>query len=902
MPNWRAEIKRRLAGLNLGPVREGEIVEELSEHLDDRYEELLQIGATEEQAYRMALAELSNDQLLFQGLRWVERTVKYEAVVLGSRRKSMSGNLLQDLRYGVRMIGKNPGFAFIAVLTLALGIGANTAIFSVINGVLLKPLPYKEPQQLVRIFESHERRPRFPMSPPNFQDYREQNSTLEAMAIYTREDLELSMDDKPERLAAMHITAGFFELLGIQPLLGREFNRDEELLANSRVVVLSHNLWQRRFAGDPQIVGKAITLSGRPYTIIGVMPAGVQHVGGDYRSLPHGESVDVWWPMALTSEDWRNVRGHFTNAIGRLKPGVTLAQAAADFNVVAERLEQNYVESNKGWRIVLRPLHEDIVGQARTTLWILLGAVVFVLLVACANVANLTLVKATVREREIALRAALGANRGRIIRQLLTESMLLSVLGGAAGLVLAALALKVLLLLAPAQLPRLQAISIDGRIFAFTTMISLLTGLIFGLAPALQSMKVNLNELLKEGGRSATGGITKRRVRDALVVAEVALALILLIGAGLLLRSFVKLQQTDPGFESSGVLTMTLSMPRARYPKEEQVMDFYQRLTESVKALPGVRAAGLSSDLPWTGYDENSGFNIEGKDLPPGQSPAGRYHFVSADYFRAIGVPLLAGRFFNASDTAQAPYRILINQSLANRYWPDEEAVGKRITFRDEPKSDKDWFTVVGVVGDVKDYPYSLAAEPAFYWPVTQYSHNEMTLAVRTDGDPMGLIAAIRDRVSDLDKDLALADVKKLDMISAAAIAGQRFTLLLTSLFAFTALTLAAIGIYGVMSYLVTQRTHEIGIRMALGAQVADVFKLVLRQGLILMLTGVGLGLGGAFALTRVLSSLLFGVSSTDPVTFIAVPLILAATALVACCIPARRAMRVDPIVALRYE
>jgi len=808
----------------------------------------------------------------------------------------------QDLRYGLRMLVKHPGFTAITVLTLALGIGANTAIFSVINGVLLKPLPYREPEQLVRLFESSQRQPRFPMSPANFQDYREQNSTLAALAIYTREDLELEMNDKPERMAAMHVSAGFFELLGFQPLMGREFNRDEELLDNSRVVILSYGLWQRRFNADPQIVGKAIPLSGQPYTVIGVMPAGVQHVGGDYRSLPHGESVDVWWPMAMKPESWLKVRSsHYVNAIGRLKPGVTRAEADADFQVLAERLAQQYPNSNKDWRIAIKPLHEEIVGQTRTTLWVLLAAVIFVLLIACVNVANLTLVRATVREREMALRAALGAGRGRIVRQLLTESLLLASLGGAVGLLLARLALDALLALAPTELPRLQSISIDGRILAFTLGVSLLTGVFFGLAPALQSLKLNLNELLKDGGRGASIGVGRRRLRNTLVIAEVALAMVLLIGAGLLLRSFVKLQQKAPGFEPSGVLTVSLTLPEARYPKQEQVADFYQRLIERVTTLPGVRAAGFSSDLPWTGYDENSSFLIEGKTPPPDQEPSARYHFISADYFRAIGVPLLAGRFFNAGDVYHAPKVILINQSTAQRYWPDEDAVGKRLTFRYNPK-DEDWFTVVGIVGDVKDFPYSATAEPAFYWDVTQFPYTQMTLAVRTDGDPLGLVPGVRDEVRALDKDLALADIQKLDTIAATAVAGRRFTLLLTALFAVTALALAAIGIYGVMSYLVSQRTHEIGVRMALGASRRDILALVVGQGIALTLAGVALGLGAAFGLTRVMASLLYEVSATDALTFIAISLALAGVALGACFVPARRATKVDPMVALRYE
>ncbi|HZS04058.1 MAG TPA: ABC transporter permease [Blastocatellia bacterium] len=819
-----------------------------------------------------------------------------DALVLQPQR--LEDEMFQDLRYGFRLLIKNPGFTLIAVITLSLGIGANTAIFSVVNGVLLKPLPYPEPERLVRVFETSRNFPKFPMSPGNFRDYRDQNTVFESFAVYTRNDLELSLGDKPERLAALIVSSGFFRALGFEPLLGREFNRDEEL-PGTRVVVLSHSLWQRRFGGDPDIVGKKITLSGNPFTVVGVMPAGVQHVGGDYRTLPHGESVDVWWPMGLEAKSPRFA--HFLNTIGRLKPGVTREQADAEFNAIAGRLAEQYPDTNEAWRIRTVALHEEIVGRTRATLLVLLGAVFFVLLIACVNVANLMLVRATAREREVAVRSALGAGRARLIRQMLTESLLVAALGGLSGLLLARLAISALIRLGPEQLPRLQMISIDGRILAFTLATSLLTGLLFGMAPAFQSMKLSLNELLKEGGRAMSGGTRQRRLRDALVITEVALALVLLVGAGLLLRSFLKLQQTDPGFRPEGVMTMSLSLPRARYSEPDKIVAFYDRLIERVSALPGVQSVGLTSDLPWTGYDENAGFSIEGKTFPPGQDPHGRYHFASPDYFRTIGVPLVAGRWVNSGDVRKAPQVVLINQSMARRYWPEGNAVGGRITFSDKPKGE-DWMTVVGVTSDVKDYPTSAEAEPAFYWPLAQQPNGEMILAIRTSVDPFTLVEAVRSQTRSLDKDLPLADVRTLEAIATAATGGQRFTLLLVSLFAATALALAAVGIYGVMSYLVTQRTHEIGIRMALGAGTVDVLGLVLRQGMRLAAAGVATGLAAAFALTRLMESLLFGVRPTDPVTFIGIPLVLAGVALVACYFPARRAMKTDPMVALRYE
>ncbi|MGH9852856.1 MAG: ABC transporter permease, partial [Blastocatellia bacterium] len=772
-------------------------------------------------------------------------------------------------------------------------------------GVLLKPLPYRAPDELIRVFETSQTQPKFPMSGGNFQDYRDQNSTLAGLALYTRQDVDLSQDDKPERLAALRVSAGFFDVLGVQPLLGREFRREDELPDSNRVVILSHRLWQRRFNSDPGIVGRAVTLSGQPFTVVGVMPPGVQHVGGDYRSMAHGESVDVWWPVALRPQ--ANRGAHFLNAVGRLKPGVPLAQASADFNVIAERLAQQFPNTNRNWRITIQPLHEEIVGRAQTTLLVLFGAVFFVLLIACVNVANLLLARATAREREMAVRSAVGAGRGRIVRQLLTESLLLAVISSAVGILMAQWAIDALGALGPEQLPRLQAVSIDGRILLFTLALTLLTGVLFGLAPALQAGQVNLNELLKEGGRSGAG-VRQRRLRDALVVVEVALALVLLVGAGLLVRSFWKLQQADSGFDHERVLTANLLLRGARYDNGPKIIAFQKQLLERVSALPGVQSAGLTSDLPWTGYDENAGFTIEGKTFPPNDGPSARYHVASSDYFRAIGVPLVAGRFFNDADRMPdgpdgtgALRVVLINRAMADRYWPGENAVGKRFSFSSQPR-EQDWFNVAGVVGDVKDFPHSPAAAPAFYWATTQQAFPQTILAVRTSAEPLGLIEAVRNELRALDKDLSLAEAQTLETVAATAVAGRRFTLWLVGLFALTALLLAAIGIYSVLSYLVAQRTHEIGVRMALGAQLGDVLKLVIRQGMTLVLFGLASGVVVAFGLTQLMKGLLFEVKATDPLTFALVAALLAVVALLACWIPARRATKVDPMVALRCE
>ena len=809
--------------------------------------------------------------------------------------------LWQDLRFGARMLVKNPGFTAVAALTLALGVGANSAIFSVVNGVLLKPLPYKEPERLVRVFENHPTFPKFPISPANFLDYREQSRVFEDFAIFHRRDLQLAEGERPERLTAMLVSAGFFHLLGFEPVLGRAFLRDDELEANSRVVVLSHRLWQSHFASDPHVIGRSVKLNGDLFTVVGVMPPGLQHVGGDYHSLPHGENVDVWWPVPLSRI--RNQRGsHYLNAIGRLKPGVTREQAEAEMNVIARRLEQQYPGSNKDWRIRLIPLRQEIVGQVRPMLLVVLGAVGCVLLIACVNVANLLLSRATAREKEIAVRSALGAARWRIVRQILTESMLIALLGGVLGLMLGVWGVRALVALSPDKLPRLHMVGIDGRMFGFTLAVSLLTGVIFGLAPAFPVSKANLNELLKSGSRGATGGLRHARLRGLLVIAEVSLAFVLLIGAGLLLRSFISLQRVDPGFNPERVLTASVNMSYARYSDQRLLATFFQRLLAKIQTLPGVRSAGATTDLPWTGYDENTSFVIEGRPMSEDRGPHARYHSVTPDYFRTIGVPLITGRFLAERDDVDAPRVMLINQAMARRYWPNESAVGQRFSFDHRP-SEKDWITIVGIVGDVKDTPSAAEAEPAFYWPLAQNIwQREVFLAVRTEVDPFTLVEPVRREVLALDKDLAVSDVNTLEQIAAAAVNGPRFALLLVAVFAGVALALAAVGIYGVMSYSVGQRTHEIGIRLALGARKGDVLRLVIKQGIVLVLIGAAIGVVSAFALTRVMATLLYGVSATDPLTFAGISLLLVAVALAACYLPARRAMRVDPMVALRYE
>ncbi|HKW99031.1 MAG TPA: ABC transporter permease [Bryobacteraceae bacterium] len=803
--------------------------------------------------------------------------------------------LLQDLRYGLRSLILAPGFTAVAVVTLALGIGANSAIFSVINGVLLKPLPYRQPERLVRVFTSFPAYPEFPVNQADFRDYRNQNRVFDRMALYVREDLQFAANERPERLNGMRVTPGFFELLGFRPMLGRTFLPSEELPGNEGEVILGNGMWKSRFSGDRGVIGRTVRLSGRAFTIVGVMPSGLESVGGTYHSLPHGEHVDVWWPLTLDPK--QTGRGsHYLNGIARLKPGVNLAEAMADMNGIAENLGKLYPETNRNARIKLVGLRKEIVGQAQPLLLILLGAVGFVLLIACVNVANLLLARAVAREREMAVRTALGAGRLRLARQLLTESLVIAVVGGVAGLLISIWGVDALTAASAGKLPRVQMVGVDGRMFAFTCAVTILTGLLFGLAPAVQLSKTSLHDSLKEGGRSATSGPRRNRLRSVLVVAELALALVLLVGGGLLMRTFVNLERVPAGFEPRGVLTLSIDLPRARYPDSEHAAAFYKRLLERIEAQPGVRSAGVTSDLPWTGYDENSDFQIPGRSQAENDQNHARYHFVSEHYFQTIGVPLISGRFFNEHDKNGAPAVVLINQSMARRYWPKEDAAGKPVNIWGKKAK------VVGIVGDVKDFPGSIGAEPAYYWALQQEAFGEMRLAIRGDASEAALLGIVERELAAVDRELPVADVKSLDEIAVAAVAGPRLSMLLVGIFAALAMALATIGIYGVISYMVSQRIHEIGVRLALGAQFRDVLRLVVGEGLKLAGIGVAAGLAAALALHSMMKSLLYGVSATDPVTFAGVSLVLMAVAGAACYIPARRATRVDPMVALRYE
>jgi putative ABC transport system permease protein len=814
-------------------------------------------------------------------------------------------NLWLDLRYGARMLLKKPGFTLIAVITLALGIGANTAIFSVVNAVLLRPLPYAEPERLVALWESSTQRPdsRNSISYPNFFDWRAQSKSFERMASYYTNDMALTGVAAPVNLRSAVVSPDLFSTLGVKPQLGRWFVGEEEK-PGIRAAIINHGLWQRQFGGDPNIVGRAVTLNGKQFNVVGVMPAGFQ--------FPiEAEPVEVWVTSSIDGEKsdpkepaMNEQRGaHYLQAVGRLKPGVTLEQAQAEMNVIGANLEKQYPDSNTRHGVKLIPYHNDLVHDYSEALWLILGAVGCVLLIACANVANLLLARATARYKEIAVRAALGANRRRVIRQLLTESLLLGLGAGLLGLLLAWWGTAALIRLIPEDVPRLAEINIDGWVFGFTLLISVVTGVVFGLAPALQASKIELTEAMKEGSRGSGSGGGRGRLRGALVVAEIAVALVVLIGAGLLLQTFRRLQQVDLGFDTHKILTATVELPDARYPKPELAAAFYQTLLDRVKAMPGVEAVSAVVPQPLSGDTMMISFDIEGRNIPKGERPVSHFRSISLDYFSVMKIPLLAGRAFTERDDAHSPGVVIVNETFAKRHFPNENPISKHVKPGIALEGEPVWREIVGVVKDVK-HRQSLGRdyEPEYYLPHAQMPINSMNLIVRTTNDPRSLARSLQHEVQSLDRDIPVFRIKTLEQYLGVAVAQPKFNALLLGLFAGLALLLTAIGLYGVMAYSVIQRAQEIGIRIALGAQTGDVLKMVLRQGLKLTALGLLIGLAAAYALTRYMQSLLFGVKATDPWTFAAIALLLVAVALLACWVPARRATKVDPMVALRCE
>ncbi|MFY9609361.1 MAG: ABC transporter permease [Blastocatellia bacterium] len=798
--------------------------------------------------------------------------------------------LVQDLRYAIRMLLKNPGFAVVAIIALALGIGANAAIFSVLNTVLLRSLPYSDPDRLMVVRENKlPQFPEFSVSPGNFLDFQKQNTSFEKLAAVSGTAFNLVTGDaEPERLRGVRVSAGLFEMLGVTPLQGRTFLDEEDQPGHQYVVLLSSSLWKRRFGGDPNIVGQSITLSASSYTIIGIMPPTFQFPDRD---------TDVWAPIAFTAQQAQQHGSHYLSVFGRLKPDVTRDQADTDLAGIAARLGEQYPNSNAGWSTNVIPMQEYEVRDVKLALFFLFGAVALVLLIACANVANLLLARATTRQREMAIRSALGASRWRVVRQLLTESVLLALVGGAVGLLIALWGMDSLLALAPEDLPRIKDVALDAPVLGFTLLITLMTGVIFGLVPALQASRPNLNETLKEGGRGTTGG--HHRVRNSLVVIEVALALVVLVCSGLLIRSFMRLQQVNPGFNADNALAVNISLPGRKYPNSDNHLAFFSQLVERTSALPGVVAVGATQSLPIQG-DYLLGFSIQGRPPAPlGEDKSTNYYAVTPGYFKAMGIPLLRGRLFTEQDNNTAPRVAIINETMARQYFPDEDPIGKGISVTQGPERFRE---IVGIVGDVKQYGLAQPSTLQTYDPYLQMPFSGVTLVVRAENNPAALTGAIRGEVLALDKEQPVSRVRTLDQIISASVQQQQFLMLLLGVFAAVGLILAAVGLYGVMSYAVTQRTHEIGIRMALGANAGNVLRLVVGHGMILALIGVAVGLAGSFAATRVMSRLLFSISATDPVTFAGISVLLTGVALGACLVPARRAIKVDPMVALRHE
>jgi len=900
MRRWRA-LLLRLAGL-LGKNRpDSELAEELESHLALHIADNLRSGMNPQEARRQALLKLGGMTQARELLRERNRLPRIESFI-------------QDLRYALRMLRKNPGFTTVAVLTLGLGIGANTAIFSVVNGVLLRPLPYENPGRLMRVFSSSQVFPESTTSPPDFRTLREQNRSFSGLSALYGAFFNLTGTGQPERVMASVVSAEYFSTLGVQPILGRSFSPVEEKWGSHRVVILSHGFWRSHLNADPHISGKSFNLDGEPYNIIGVMPAGF---------YSRNQATQLWVPMAWKPNDnYNSHNNYFLDMVGRLKAGVTQQQANSDLNSIMLAIAQQFPE-NKGIGAGLKPLHEAWVGSARSALLILLGAVGLVLLIACVNLANLLLARSAGRQKEIAIRSALGADRGRLLWQFLTESVLLSLLGGLLGLVLAYFSLS-LLPLAENTLPLMTHIHLDGWVLVFTLSISVLSGVFFGLTPALQNSRaMMLGDSLKEGARTSEASQGSHRLRSGLVVSEVALALVLLIGSGLALRSFQRLLGVDPGFTPSHVLTFQVSLPDSYDPVPDptrigappKVVAFYRDLLELIERMPGVKAAGATSSLPLQGESWGKFFTPLDRPLPTSIHNVQhvQYRPVSGQYFNSLGIRLLRGRLLDEHDRADSTLSVVVNETLARKYWPDQDPIGKLVLLNPPenlipanlipPGFHIPKLAVVGVVGDAHYGGLDRDPAPVVYASSEQHDYSlGPSFTVRADGDPKALVSSIRNALSQIDKSLPMANVVTMEEIMSTSVAQPRLEAVLLGLFGGLAMLLAAVGIYGVMSYTVSQRTSEIGIRMALGADRGDILRMICNQGLGLTGVGLVLGLGLAVAVTRLMSKVLFGVSPTDPATFLAIAVLLALVALLACYVPARRATRVDPLVALRNE
>jgi putative ABC transport system permease protein len=805
--------------------------------------------------------------------------------------------MLQDVRLALRSLRKRPGFSLVVIITLALGIGANTAIFSVVNAVLLAPLPYGQPDRLVALWAKNDKRnlTQRPISYPNFKDWRAQNQVFEQLAAVRGESFSLADRGEPERVSGVRVSTNILSLLGVKPVAGRDFLPEEEQPAKASVALIGYGLWQRRYAADPRLLGQTVTLEGRAFTIVGVLPAWLKYPG---LNVPP-DGAEVWIPyVPLPSEQNRS----FANVrpIGKLRPGVSLPQAQAEMNVIAARLEQQYPNDNTNLGVEIIPLHEMLTGHVRLALWILLGAVGFVLLIACVNVANLLLARAAGRRVETAIRTALGASRWRVMRQLLAECLALSLGGSLLGVLLAYQGIELLTRTRAGNIPRVEEIGINARALGFTLLISCVTALLFGLLPALQASRLELVETLKEGRKGAAGNVLNRRWLNGLVVTEIALALMLLVGAGLLIRSFRAISEVDPGFNPRNVLTLSVPLPQAGYPDQAAQYRYYEQALARVNAVPGVQEAAAVFRLPLVGL-ATAIFTVQGQPVPVGSEPNADYRTISHNYFRAVGIPLLKGREFNEHDTVETADAVIVNQELAKRYWPNENPVGKHLQIALEKTR---WREVVGVVGSAKLAGLDAKVDPAIYVPLPQNTWpnalRTSSIVVRTNVEPRSLAQAIRQEVRAVDPALPITQVRTLEEIVDGSLAQRRFNMTLLLIFAAVAGVLALVGIYGVMSYSVAQRNSEMSIRLALGAQQADILKLVVGTGAKLTAAGVLIGLAGAVGLTRLMTGLLYGVSAVDPLVYVIIPLLLAVTALLATYLPARRAAKVDPLIALK--
>jgi putative ABC transport system permease protein len=885
--NTVGHVWRRLLSLLRRGRLEREMEEEMRFHLEMQIEQNLEAGMAPGEARFAARRQFGNQTWLKEVSRemWSLKFIE---------------TLIQDLRYGARTLMKNPGFAAVAALTLALGIGANTAIFSVVNAVLLRPLQYSDPDRLVQVWQN------FPqsganqvtVSAPEFLDYKDQNRVFERMAAFRPQGFTLTGGAEPELIIGGRVSADLFPLLGVTPALGRALLPEEDQPGSQRAVILSHGLWQRRFGSDMTLIGKSLTLDGESFTVVGVMPPGFQ--------FPPQAQNELWANVPFDANDLTRRGWRPLGVIARLKSGVNLDQANAELRAIAGR----FPVSGPVPSAYAVSLQEQVVGRVRRALLVMFGAVSFVLLIACANVANLLLSQAAARQREMAIRAAVGASRSRLIRQSFVESLPLALLGGGAGLLLAVGIVKLLVSASPDNLPRAHEIGVDLRTLGFTLSVSLLTGVVSSLAPALQFSKLGLNESLKEGGRGTSVSFRRFSLRSVLLVSEVALSLTLLIGAGLMINSFTRLLQVDPGFDPRGVQTMQIALPQSKYAEIQQRAFFFEQALERIRRLPGVQSAGMTSALPLT-FNPDFGFTIEGRTpSAPGDTPQTRWRAISHDYLRTMGIALRRGRYFTGQDHENAPGVALINETMARRFWPDEDPLGKRIKLGG-PQRPYPWMEIVGIVGGVKHDGLDAPVGPEMYMPYAQTPFSQMPaglrfppmfLAARSGLDHASLAAAMRAEIKALDKDLPVINIRTLDQLLADSISQHRFYLTLLAFFAAVALILAAVGLYGVVSYTVRQRTHEIGVRMAFGARAVDVLRLIIRYAMKLTLIGALIGLAGALALTRLMKTLLFEVSATDPLTFAGVSALLAAVALLACYVPARRATKVDPLVALRVE